>query len=174
MGKWITGYIELLAGRPDRAELELRWGYEALERLGVQRDLPAIVALLADAVYLQGRYEEAEELTRVAEDAAAGRDAEGEIVWRRVRAKILARRSELEQAERLARDSVALAQRTDSLNVHGDALLDLAEILRLLGRRRDAAAATQRALRLYERKGNTVSAEKALEAEQAIRSSAPR
>jgi hypothetical protein len=41
--------------------------------------------------------------------------------------------------------------------MHGDALADLAEVLRLAGREREAAEALDRALELYEQKGSTVS-----------------
>jgi ATP-dependent exoDNAse (exonuclease V) alpha subunit len=49
----------------------------------------AIVALLAEAVYRQGRYERAEELTRVSENASHLNDVFAHITWRRVRAKAL-------------------------------------------------------------------------------------
>jgi len=46
--------------------------------------------------------------------------------------------------------------------MHGDALLDLAEVLRAVGRpEEEAVAAAQRALSLYERKGNLVLAARA-------------
>ena len=45
--------------------------------------------------------------------------------------------------------------------IRGDALLDLAEVLRLGGRAAEADGAARRALELYERKGNRVSAARA-------------
>jgi hypothetical protein len=53
---------------------------------------------------------------------------------------------------------VALAERTDLVNLHGDALLDLAAVLDADGRPAEAAEAGADALRLYEGKGNVVSA----------------
>jgi hypothetical protein len=44
------------------------------------------------------------------------------------------------------------------LNAHADALIDLAEVLALAGQ--DARAELDRALALYERKGNLVMAER--------------
>jgi hypothetical protein len=44
------------------------------------------------------------------------------------------------------------------LNAHGDALLDLGEVLALAGRRDEAAESLKQARTLYERKGNLVMA----------------
>jgi hypothetical protein len=71
---------------------------------------------------------------------------------------MLARRGELEAGERLAREAVALAEETDMLNAHADALLDLAEVLALAGQ--DARAELEQALALHERKGNLVMAKR--------------
>ena len=50
---------------------------------------------------------------------------------------------------------------TDHLNHQGDALLDLAEVLRSAGKSDEAAAVVTDAAGRYERKGNVVSAERA-------------
>lgn len=81
-----------------------------------------------------------------------------QILWRQVRGKVLARRGDLQEGERLAREAVALADETDMLNAHGDALTDLAEVLALAGQ--DARGELDRALALDERKGNLVMAER--------------
>jgi hypothetical protein len=74
------------------------------------------------------------------------------MLWRQVRGKVLARRGELQEGERLVREAVALAEETDMLNSHADALIDLAEVLALAGQ--DPRAELDRALALYERKGS--------------------
>jgi tetratricopeptide (TPR) repeat protein len=79
------------------------------------------------------------------------------VIVESTRAKSLAERGEYEAAEERARHAVSLAGRTDALAMHGDALADLAEVLRLAGREREAAEALDRALELYEQKGSTVS-----------------
>jgi predicted Zn-dependent protease len=56
------------------------------------------------------------------------------------------------------REAVTLVEQTDMLNHRCDALLDLAEVLELSGRREEAMAAVEDALALYERKGNLVMA----------------
>ena len=72
------------------------------------------------------------------------------MLWRQVRAQVLARRGEHAEAEQLAREAVSLAEETDMLNFHGNALADLAEVYALAGRTedaRDAARAGALALR---------------------------
>ena len=78
---------------------------------------------------------------------------------RAARAKLLARAGDVEAAERLAREAVALAEETpDFLLLRGDAVLDLGEVLAATRERPAAVGATEEALELYERKGNVVSA----------------
>jgi tetratricopeptide (TPR) repeat protein len=79
------------------------------------------------------------------------------MVSRQVRAKVLARRGEHVEAERLAREAVAICDETDMLDQQGDAYADLAEALLLADKTDEAAAALEQALERYERKGNVVS-----------------
>ena len=51
-----------------------------------------------------------------------------------------------------------MIQASDDLNSQGEALIDLAEVLRLAGRTAEATEAASEALALFEAKGNTVSA----------------
>jgi tetratricopeptide (TPR) repeat protein len=150
--------IEMLAGRPADAEARLRPGYETLEQMGERALLATTAALLAQAVYAQERLDEADELCRVSEAIAAPEDLTTQVVWRSVRAKIRARRGRHVEAESLARDAVRLAEPTDLLVIHADALLDLADVLVTSGQSSAAEAAARRGLELYERKGNLVSA----------------
>ena len=116
-----------------------------------------MAAFLARAVFSQGRYDEAEGLTRVSADSASDDDLITQAMWRGTQAKVLARRRDAD-AERLARESVALSLETDCLNMQADALVDLAETLRLLDRRGGAADLLEQAIGLYTLKGNVVSA----------------
>ena len=156
-----AGFVEMLAGDPAAAERELRLGYEAMESLGEQGYLSTASALLSDAVFACGRPAEAEALTRTAEETGATDDLSTQVVWRSVRAKVLATRGEPGDAEALALEAVSLAAQTDDVNMQGDALMDLAQVLRLCHRDRDAAQPIRRAMHLYEAKGNRVSAERA-------------
>jgi predicted ATPase/class 3 adenylate cyclase len=155
------GVIEMLAGNPVAGEQHLRRCYEALEDAGETGFRSTTAAALADAVYCQRRFEEAEHYTRISEKAAARDDYASQILWRSVRAKAIAQQGRLGEAQRLAREAVSLAEDTDHIDLHGDALMALAEVLRLAERRDEAVPVIREAFRLYEQKGNRVSADEA-------------
>jgi tetratricopeptide (TPR) repeat protein len=155
-----AGYVELLAGDAAAAERALRPACEALEQMGDWGHLATLAPKLADALYIQsGDDEEALRLTELAERSSTAGVADEDIGWRRVRAKLLARRGELVEAERLAREATARAALTDLLDDHAQALADLAEVLRLGGRLEESAMALDEAIHLHEQKGNFVAAE---------------
>jgi predicted ATPase/DNA-binding SARP family transcriptional activator len=156
-----AGLAELLADDPAAAERVLRATLEPLEAVGETSTYSAIVAVLAQAVYRQGRYREAEDLTRISEAAAHLNDVFAHVTWRPVRAKALARRGQFAEAERLAEEAIAFAAKSDFLNARGDALLDFAELLEMADRSRDALPMVEQAIELYEQKGNVVSAARA-------------
>jgi len=93
----------------------------------------------------------------VSERAASPDDVGSHMICRGTRAKLLARRSD-PSAEALAREAVNLSRGTDFTNWQADALVDLAETLRLSDRAGDARPALEEALALYEAKGNLASA----------------
>jgi class 3 adenylate cyclase/tetratricopeptide (TPR) repeat protein len=154
-----AGWAELIAGDSTAAERELRIGYDSLQRMGERSYLSTMAAFLARALFENGRYDEAERVTRVSDETGSDDDPITQAMWRGTRARVVAvsRRNDAE-AERLARESVELSSRTDCVNMQADALVDLAETLRLLGRPGETADILQRAIELYERKGNIVSA----------------
>jgi class 3 adenylate cyclase/tetratricopeptide (TPR) repeat protein len=155
-----AAYVELLAGDAAAAERELRTACEELERIGELGYVASLAPMLADALYRQERYEEALALTErwSVERLAVPEDADAQIAGRSVRAKLLARLGDLEEAERLARDATERAARTDYLDLRAKSVAELAEVLRLAGRTEEAAAAVQDAIRLYEQKGNLAAA----------------
>ena len=156
-----AAFVALLAGDPAAAEERLRAGYERLAAMGETQFLSTTAALLARAIYEQGRYDEAYAFTEASAEAAALEDVVTQIGWRAVRARILVGQGRLGEGEKLAREAVALAEGTDLPSDRGDALLDLGEVLRAWARLEEAGAAVRRALSLYEWKGNLVGAEKA-------------
>jgi class 3 adenylate cyclase/tetratricopeptide (TPR) repeat protein len=141
------------------AELALeagRNGIEHLEQAGEQGWLSTLYGLTAEALYRLGRDDEAWGLTVRAEDAGAEDDVATLMIVRRVRAKLLARRGELEEAERLAREAVALVDPTDHVDAKADSYVDLASVLGAAGKRGEAIAALDAAGTFYEQKGHAV------------------
>ena len=150
--------VAMLADDPEEAERSLRADYDYLASRGEKAFLSTTAARLARAVEAQGRRYEAYELTEVAERNGASDDFATQIVWRGVRARIVVEDGDGEVAERLAREAVALADQTDRLNSHGDALVDLATVLRKARGAADERDALEAALALYEQKENLVAA----------------
>jgi tetratricopeptide (TPR) repeat protein len=159
----VGGEIELLAGDAVAAEAELRVGFDTLEAMGEKTLLSTVAAILADALYGQGRYTEAAHYTHVSEEATSPGDIASEAGWRSVRAKLLARRGELDEADRLSLEAVRFMEQTDSLAQHANALVGRSEVLRLAGRNEEAARALEQAIRLYAAKGVVPAVERARE-----------
>jgi predicted ATPase/class 3 adenylate cyclase len=151
--------IELLAGDPAAAEAELRRDYDVLTEMGEKYLSSTIAALLAQAVYAQGDGDRAIELTEAAEASAADDDPQSQAIWRSVRAKLLAEAGDATEARRLSAEAVELLRRTDVLIYLADALADEAYVLTRTGDDSGAQAALTEAVRLYELKGNVVSAD---------------
>jgi ATP/maltotriose-dependent transcriptional regulator MalT len=153
--------VELLAGDLVTAERELRQAEETLTALGEKYLLPPLAAVLAQVVYAQGRADEAEQITRRAQELSDPEDVEPQALWRSVRAKVLAGRDLADEAEQLAREAVLLMRTTDAPGMQADALLDLAEVLRHSASPDEARAVAVEAKALYESKGNTAAAARA-------------
>src|SRR5207247_1370965 len=128
------GDVELLAQAPAAAVHALQRQREALEAMGDRANLATCAAGLGEAMFEDDRYEEAEHWARTAEALASSDDVPTQFLWRSVRAKLLARAGDAAAAEALAREAVALADTTDSLNQRATAKLDLARVLRTCGR----------------------------------------
>ena len=157
----LAGRIELIAGDPVGAERQLREGYEELERIGETGYLSTVAGLLAEAVLMQGRLDEAVGLSEVSERSAVRDDFDSQGAWRSARAEALAEQGHFAEAERLAREAIDLLDPTDFLMNRADAHTALAAVLRLAGRPDEAVAELQAAVELHERKGDVVSAGRA-------------
>jgi tetratricopeptide (TPR) repeat protein len=157
----IAGYVELLAGDPRRAEEALRRGYDILSEGGVSALLAFQAGLIAEALIVQGRYEEADELALIQEQDVPSEDVFAQVGWRATRARLHAHAGNSRRARELAVEAVERAAETDALNLHADALLSLAEAQRAAGLPDEAGSTVAHALALYDQKGNVVSARRA-------------
>jgi tetratricopeptide (TPR) repeat protein len=153
-----TSVVEMLAGNPAEAVRQLQDDYDELTRMGERYLLSTIAGELARAHCLAGDLDAAFEMTRVAEELSAEDDIGSQALWRSVRARVLAHRDgDLTEAIRLASAAVGILSESDVLVRQADALLDLADILRLAGSPEPATKSLDEAAALLERKGNVVS-----------------
>jgi tetratricopeptide (TPR) repeat protein len=148
-----SSLVEWLAGDYVAAEEKFRAGFAVLEAAGERAALSTLSTNLAQVLYFQERYEEAERIADAGLEMGAEEDLATQIIWRSVTAKILARRGEAAKAEERAREALQIGKRTDFAWL-GDAYLDMAEVLQLLGRRAEAIPFVEQAIELYEQKGN--------------------
>jgi tetratricopeptide (TPR) repeat protein len=165
--------VELLAGNHAAAA---EFGEEAcrlLDEQGEKSLLSTAAGRLGQALYALNGLDEADAWAGRAAEAGASDDAMTQMLWRQVRAKVLARRGQPAEGLRLAHQAVAIGEETDMLNFQGDAYADLGEVLMLAGRPDEAAAALEQAVERYERKENVPSTQRA-QSRRAEISAAPR
>jgi predicted ATPase/class 3 adenylate cyclase len=165
-GSLESAQIEILAGDLAAAEAALRDDYQALETMGERYLLSSVAGLLARVLYEQGRFDEADELSRTVENLSSAEDIDAQALWRGVRGKVLARRGESGQATRLIEEMLALRRQAESPDLEAEALADLAEVQRLgggVGWQATLAAAVAG----YQRKGDLASIRRITEHENA-------
>jgi class 3 adenylate cyclase/tetratricopeptide (TPR) repeat protein len=151
-GVWMAE-LALLSGDDAAAAAYLRSACDALEAGGNTTVLSSYAPLLGLVLCKLGRYGEAEPLAAQGRELADPEDGLTQRMWRQTEARLQSHRGEHAEAERLAREAVDWAERSDSPVARGDSFAVLAEVLEAAGRRDEALAALRQALELYERKG---------------------
>jgi class 3 adenylate cyclase/tetratricopeptide (TPR) repeat protein len=145
------GDVVLMAGDVEEAIRLMEEGQRRYDELKI--DDTTILPFLANALVIAGRWEEAE---APAERAIAG----GHPLWRTLGqttlARVRARQGRGEEAERLAREALEAARRSDYPIWKGRAALGLAEILESIGKEGEVTSLREYALRDFERKGAEV------------------
>jgi tetratricopeptide (TPR) repeat protein len=155
---WRRFDLARLEGNWAEAEAAARQACEAAEANAELVNYMWFCCMRAQALVELGRPDEAGECVRRGEEMAASYEVDPQVRSRMVRARILAGADQLDEAEGLAREAVARAAETDMLNLRGEALLNLAEVLALAGK--NGRPELVQGLALYERKGNLVMAER--------------
>jgi tetratricopeptide (TPR) repeat protein len=151
-GEGLGYFVEIVRGDWSAGEQELRRGYDELTTMGDKNYLAITAGWLAHALYAQGRYDEADDFAATCERSAAKSWIAAQVLWKGARAMLLARRGDVESGEALGREAVDLALGTDRVDTQTDALMDLAEVLRIDGRADEAIPVVADALRRYEQK----------------------
>jgi len=153
--------VELHGGDPVLAEEMLREGNAVFEAAGEKGVRSTILAYLGEALYQQGRYEEAERVVAESEAISSPEDAADLLLLAALKARLSARRRDHVRAERAALEALAMAADSKLSFVLEDALMGLAEVLLLAGRAEEARKPTLQALELCESRGLVPSAERA-------------
>jgi class 3 adenylate cyclase len=165
--------IAAYSGDHETAAAHLRELCEWLEEQGLLGYLATFAPQLGRELCVLGRFDEAEPLAQRGHELALPQDVTAQSMWRQVQALVLARRGDHAEGERLAREAVAIMEQTDSLNLQGETLRDLAEVLHAAGRAEEAAATLVDALDRYERKRNLPMARQVRERLSDLQASAP-
>ena len=156
-----TAIVEPLASDPAAAERELRPAIEYFEESGATHIAASLIPVLAErARRSTGRVDEALELSERTEEIAATDDLDAQVRWRIARAQALAAANRLADAERFAREAVEVAEPGDTVILHADALSCLGEVLLAARSPSEAVPMLERAVELYEAKGDVVSTAK--------------
>jgi len=150
MGASGAGWVELIAGEPAAAEHHLREAFEAFRAMGERGYLSTVAGSLAEALYAQGRLDEARQMTEEGQAAAAPGDVDAQARWRAARAKVLARVGQFPAARALLDEAAALVSPTSWAALQAQILLARAEVDRLAGAPEQAAASLRAALRIYQ------------------------
>jgi tetratricopeptide (TPR) repeat protein len=148
--------IELVGGNLATAEAALRQDADALRAIGERYILSGVVGTLAKVLVSQGRVDEVAALADELQELAAPDDVVAQVEWRGFRSLVAADAGAVGEAERLAREALAMAEDTDAPVLQAEALLRLASVLRSAGRRSEADAAYEKALDRYRAKGHVV------------------
>jgi class 3 adenylate cyclase/tetratricopeptide (TPR) repeat protein len=161
--------IELHAGDPAAAAAAGEESCRLRAELGRWSEYSTVAAGLAGAYCELGRLDDAEEWAARGAERGAADDAITQMLWRQARARVLARRGEHGEAERLAREAVDIGEATEDLSSKAETRAELGEVLALAGRPQEAAKALEEALVRFEAKENLVMAARMRERLAALR-----
>jgi hypothetical protein len=153
-GENYVAEIATFAGDHEAAARYLEIFCNRLEAQQHYSRLSTYAPLLGRELSVLDRHEEAEALAQQGRALGDEQDVATQSLWRQVQALVHAQRGHYSDAEMLAREAVAIIERTDGLNWQGDALCDLAEVLIDAGSSDEATGVLAQALNRYERKRN--------------------
>ena len=151
-----TGALELRAGDGGAAERQLRPAWDRLGETGEAGYRATVGTLLAEALVLQGRLDDAVALLDECASLAAEDDVLAQASMHTVRALIATRRGNHEEGIVHGRHALEVIDTTDYLEQRVEARLALGEALLGAGRRREAERVLGEAIESADAKGSTV------------------
>jgi len=148
--------VLLLDGNALAAEQDLRSAHDTVAEMGETYLRSSLAGSLAHVLWILGRHDESDHFASIAEEFADADDVDSQVVWRTIRAKLLAERGRADEAVEMAASAVAKSAETDDIDQQADTYRDLAEVYALIGDEQAEGPAVQQALQRYERKGDVV------------------
>jgi class 3 adenylate cyclase/tetratricopeptide (TPR) repeat protein len=149
--RFYSGSVELLAGDGAAAEREARRALKTLEEIGDRGTFATLAAVLAAALHLQGRDDDARRWAERAGRDASAADVITQVQWRTTLARLLP-----DRGVDLAEQALAVASRTTATVLQADAALCLRDVLVAAGRDDEAVPSGELAASLYGAKGHVV------------------
>ena len=140
-----------MAGDPATGARVGAEGCRILEQVGDKGWLSTASAEIAECLAELGQLDEAYALTVRSEELGASDDMANEERWRQARARILAKRGAFEEAERLAREALAISGQMQ--HPDGWAFMTMGDVLEHAGKTDEATEWYRRALESFEEKG---------------------
>ncbi len=141
-----------IAGENEQAAAEMERVCRYLEETGRNGELSTFAPWLGRYLCALGRYDEAESLAEKGRELGDPKDNATQVLWRQAQAFVDAHAGRHAEAERVAREAVALDLAGDSTWELGNSYDILGEVLEAAGRREEALAAWQDAIDCYDRK----------------------
>jgi class 3 adenylate cyclase/tetratricopeptide (TPR) repeat protein len=135
-----------------------RASYDGLGEIGETGFRSTIAIELGESLYALGDDQEAERLAIEGEEMSSADDLVNFALGRGLRAQILADRGALDEAEALALDATAFAQRSDFPQIHARTNAALAHVRRAQGRIDESRALLEQAVGEHETRGDVVAA----------------
>ena len=152
----MAGFVESLAGEHRAAESHYRHCLTVLRRAHGAPDTQNIEVAIARELFGQGRPQAAELSLNQVEAGPGGMSTRARIASTALRGRILSARDRHDEAVALALGILELSERADDPCLAGQALSDLAVVLRAAGREEQAAHAAGTAQRRLAAKGAVV------------------
>ena len=154
---WYAASVELLAREPTAGERILVEAIATLRGTTNREWLATNLALLGEALYLQGRYAESLAVSTEALATARADYLYAASPASRVRAKSLAQTGSTDDAESVVLDAISRLEKTDALGERARTFAAASEIFALAGSDERSRVHRDKALELFDEKGDVVS-----------------
>lgn len=150
---FLSAEAHIVLGDEAEAERQLRYMIDELDRVGERSFLSTAAPWAADLALRQGEIDEARRLAELGRSLALEEDVASQAMWRIVAAKLAATAGD-DDALAFADEAVEWMGRSDQLSWLARILVGRAEVQLAASDRTGATASLQRAVELFDQKGD--------------------